>query len=47
MTDLGPLNLTEAVVEGGEGMKACRDYGKALGETLGSYLLNQMTGCFV
>jgi len=36
MTDLGPLNLTEAMVESGEGMKACQDYGKALGEKLGS-----------
>lgn len=35
VTDLGPLNLTEATVEGGEGMKACQDYGKALGEKLG------------
>jgi flavodoxin I len=32
MTNLGPLNLTEAMVDGGEGMKACQDYGKALGE---------------
>lgn len=36
MTDLGPLNLTEAMVEGGEGMKACQDYGKAISEKLGS-----------
>ncbi|WP_372681258.1 flavodoxin domain-containing protein [Desulfosarcina sp.] len=35
MTDLGPLNLTEAMVESGQGMKACQDYGKALGEKLG------------
>jgi flavodoxin len=35
MTNLGPLNLTEAVVNGSEGMKACQDYGKALGEKLG------------
>ena len=35
MTNLGPLNLTEAMVEGSEGMKACQDYGKALGEKLG------------
>ncbi len=34
MTNLGPLNLTEAVVESGEGMKACQDYGKALAEKL-------------
>jgi flavodoxin len=36
MTDLGPLNLTEAMVDSGEGMKAGQDYGKALGEKLGS-----------
>ena len=36
MTDLGPLNLTEALVQEGEGMKACQDYGKAIGEKLGS-----------
>ena len=35
MTDLGPLNLTESMVESGEGMKACQDYGKAVGEKLG------------
>lgn len=35
MTDLGPLNLTEAMVDGSQGMKACQDYGKALGEKLG------------
>jgi len=35
MIDLGPLNLTEAMAESGEGMKACQDYGKALGEKLG------------
>jgi flavodoxin len=35
MTNLGPLNLTEAMVDGSEGMKACQDYGKALGEKLG------------
>jgi flavodoxin len=35
MTDLGPLNLTEAMVDGGEAMKACQDYGKAIGEKLG------------
>ncbi len=35
MTDLGPLNLTEAMVQTGEGTRACQDYGKALGEKLG------------
>lgn len=34
MTDLGPLNLTEAMVEQDDGLKACQDYGKALGEKL-------------
>jgi len=36
MTNLGPLNLTEAKVGSGEGRKACQDYGKALGDQLGS-----------
>lgn len=35
MTDLGPMNLTEMKVESDEGMKACQDYGKAIGEKLG------------
>lgn len=35
MTNLGPLNLTEAQVVGDEGMKACQDYGKALAEKMG------------
>lgn len=35
MTNLGPLNLTEAQVGDDEGMKACQDYGKALAEKLG------------
>ncbi len=30
--ELGPLNLTEAMLETDEGLKACQDYGKALGE---------------
>ncbi len=34
MTDLGPLNLTEAMVQSDEGRKACQDYGKALGEKI-------------
>lgn len=34
MTTLGPLNLTEAMVDSDEGMKACQDYGKALSEKL-------------
>jgi flavodoxin len=34
MTDLGPLSLKEAVIDSGEGKKACQDYGKALGGKL-------------
>ena len=34
MTTLGPLNLTEAKVGSQEGVKACQDYGKAIGEKL-------------
>lgn len=33
-TELGPLNLTEAMVATDEGLKACQDYGKAIGEKL-------------
>ncbi|MGD9308170.1 MAG: flavodoxin domain-containing protein [Desulfosarcina sp.] len=36
MTNLGPLNLTEAMVGSMEGTKACQDYGKAIGERLGT-----------
>lgn len=36
MTNLGPLNLTESMVKRGDGMKACQDYGRALGEQLGA-----------
>jgi len=32
MTDLQALSLKEAIIETGEGTKACQDYGKALGE---------------
>ncbi|MEE4137085.1 MAG: flavodoxin domain-containing protein [Desulforhopalus sp.] len=35
MTDLGALNLTELMVGSPEGLKACQDYGKAVGEKLG------------
>ena len=31
-TELGPLNLTEAMISTDEGLKACQDYGKALAE---------------
>ncbi len=30
--DLGPLNLTEAMMETNEGLKACQQYGKALSQ---------------
>ncbi len=30
--DLGSLNLLEHLVETREGLKACQDYGKAVGE---------------
>jgi len=32
VTDLGPLNLTEAIMETDEGLKACQQYAKALCE---------------
>ena len=32
--DLGPLNLTEAMMESDEGARACQQYGKALTEKL-------------
>ena len=35
MVDLGSFNLLEHLVETGEGLKACHDYGKAIGEKLG------------
>jgi len=34
MTDLGSFNLKEALIDKAEGMKACQDYGKAVGEKL-------------
>lgn len=34
--DLGPLQLKEATIDTNEGAKACQDYGKALGQKLGS-----------
>jgi flavodoxin len=34
MLDPGPLNLTEDALETGEGIEACRQYGRALGEKL-------------
>ena len=34
--ELGSFNLKEAVVETGEGMRSCQDYGRVLGEKLAS-----------
>lgn len=34
MVDLGSLNLKEAVIETPDGIKACQDYGKAVGSKL-------------
>ena len=36
MVDLGPFNLKESMIDTREGMRACQDYGKAVGEKLGS-----------
>ena len=36
MVDLGPLNLREAVVETDEGLRACQEYGKAVGQKFDS-----------
>jgi len=36
MVDLGAMNLKEAVVETQEGMRACHDYGKAVGKKFGA-----------
>jgi len=33
--DLASFNLKEAVVETGEGMRSCQDYGRVFGEKLG------------
>ena len=33
--ELGPFNLKEDVVETGDGIKACQDYGRLFGEKLG------------
>jgi flavodoxin len=35
MVDLGPFNLKENMIETREGIRACHDYGKAIGEKLG------------
>jgi hypothetical protein len=36
VVDLGSFNLLEHLVDTREGMKACHDYGKAIGEKLGA-----------
>jgi flavodoxin len=36
MTDLGSFNLKEGMMDKSEGMKACQDYGKCVGEKLSS-----------
>jgi len=36
VVDLGSLNLLEQVLDTREGLKACQDYGKAIGEKLGA-----------
>ncbi|MFC1992532.1 flavodoxin domain-containing protein [Chloroflexota bacterium] len=33
--DLGPFNLKDDVLDTGEGMRACHDYGRVFGEKLG------------
>ena len=35
MVDLGPFNLKEQIIESDDGMRACQDYGKAVGQMLG------------
>ncbi len=32
MVDLGPLNLKEHVIDSRDGIRACQDYGKAIGQ---------------
>jgi NAD(P)H dehydrogenase (quinone) len=36
MVDLGALNLKEATIDTPDGLKACQDYGKAVGQKFGS-----------
>jgi len=36
MVDMGALSLKDAVLETDEGLKACQDYGKAIGQKFGS-----------
>ncbi|MDY6839329.1 MAG: flavodoxin domain-containing protein [Thermodesulfobacteriota bacterium] len=35
MVELGSFKLKEEIIETGEGLRACQDYGKAIGEKLG------------
>ena len=35
MVDLGPLNMKEHTIDAPEGMRACHDYGKAIGQMFG------------
>ncbi len=35
MVNLGPLNMKEQTIDTPEGMRACQDYGKAIGQMLG------------
>ena len=35
MVDLGSFNLKEHLVDTRDGMKACQEYGKAVGQKLG------------
>ena len=34
MTELGSFNLKEHIVQAGDGVRACQDYGKAIGQKL-------------
>ena len=36
MVDIGALSLKDAILETGDGLKACQDYGKAVGQKFGS-----------
>ena len=36
MVDLGALNLKEAIIDTPDGIRACQDYGKAVGQKFGS-----------
>jgi len=36
MVSLGPFNLLEHLVDTTDGLKSCQDYGKAVGEMVGT-----------